>query len=546
MKRLFIKAVLLISIQISLLASNASPLLVCAIMVKNEEPVLAKTLQAALDVGINAYLILDTGSTDKTIAVAKDFFISHGIEQYAIEQEPFVDFAVSRNRTLDLVDQHFPDAVFVLMIDAEWKIGGGTALMNFCENIRSEKHDVYKVRLIIGDSFEYRVNRLIRRSNRPRYKGSVHEDLVLHSIGIAPKEIYISYSPSRYGREKSFDRWHRDVGRLLSDHAKNQNDPRTVFYLAQTYECLADYENAQKYYLMRAQMNGEIEENFMALYRLGGTVEELAKRSANNETEHNWARAQWYYLKAFAMRSSRVEPLVRIARHYLVNDEYELAYLFAWAASQIVPSEDDYLFVEKEKYTYERYDILAQSAWCLQRYVVAEWALNKMLEHHADRPYIHSFLALLNSNESRYEENKTDKSNQLQAQEYLHFGDIARQRENRSWAFALFYYLKAFAICPTSVAPLLRICQHYYDTNNMPLLYLFAQYACQIAEPLIVEPEKLEDYRYARYDFLSIAAWYVGAYAQGEWAAQNALGFNANDERLQKNLAFYLNRQAYL
>ena len=50
-----------------------SPLMV-VLMVKNEEPVMLKTLQPLVDGGINTFFIFDTGSTDKTIEITQQFF----------------------------------------------------------------------------------------------------------------------------------------------------------------------------------------------------------------------------------------------------------------------------------------------------------------------------------------------------------------------------------------------------------------------------------------------------------------------------------------
>src|SRR3546814_6686783 len=78
-------------------------------MVKDEEQVIAPTLQPFVEAGIDSYLIFDTGFTDKTIEATQNYFAEHNVTNGHIFQEPFIDFATSRNRALDLAEEHVPD-----------------------------------------------------------------------------------------------------------------------------------------------------------------------------------------------------------------------------------------------------------------------------------------------------------------------------------------------------------------------------------------------------------------------------------------------------
>src|SRR6266436_8173383 len=81
------------------------PILIVVLMVKNEETVMRATLQPFIDGGVDSFFIFDTGSTDNTIGVTESFFSEYGIMQGYIAQEPFIDFATSRNRALDLAQE---------------------------------------------------------------------------------------------------------------------------------------------------------------------------------------------------------------------------------------------------------------------------------------------------------------------------------------------------------------------------------------------------------------------------------------------------------
>ena len=60
--------------------------------------------------------------------------------------------------------------------------------------------------------------------------------------------------PGRHGMEKTQRRWQRDKELLMKAHLANPQDSRTAFYLAQTFDCLGDLENAYKFYELRTTL----------------------------------------------------------------------------------------------------------------------------------------------------------------------------------------------------------------------------------------------------------------------------------------------------
>lgn len=389
MKKVFLRKFKIISVLACCMSSVAAgmrqdPLLVCAIMIKNESPVIEDTLRPMVDGGIDSFLVYDTGSTDDTLDKVKAFFQSRHITNFVIEQEDFVDYSTSRNRALDLVDIHFPQATFILMPDAEWMVRNVPDLLKFCEDNKHDFHASYMIRLVQNGGYEFYVERLIRRNLHARFRFPIHEYLESASRTNVPHSVCIEYNPTRYGSDKSFKRFTRDLAILLKEYAKDPKEPRIVFYLAQTYESLGDYENALRFYELRTHMQGWAEENFMALYKLAHIVERLAQQDTKKETPYDWALAEWYYLKAFGMRNTRIEPIVHIAQHYLAAGEYSLAYLFAEGISQIPCPTADVLVVEKCMYSYTRYDILGRCAWYVGEFETGEWALKQALKQYPD------------------------------------------------------------------------------------------------------------------------------------------------------------------
>src|SRR5271166_505862 len=111
--------------------NNNNDLLTVVIMVKDEVNVIIPTLQPFIDAGITNFLVLDTGSTDGTQIKAREYFDQCGFEHAYIVEEPFVDFATSRNRALDIAEQIFTNTTFFLMLDAEWYMHNVEGLLKY-------------------------------------------------------------------------------------------------------------------------------------------------------------------------------------------------------------------------------------------------------------------------------------------------------------------------------------------------------------------------------------------------------------------------------
>lgn len=368
-------------------SSQDGPLLVVVLMIKNEEPVIRETLQPFVDAGIQDYFIFDTGSTDKTVEVTQEFFRKNNIKNAVIAQEPFIDFAASRNRALDLTEQSFPGAKFMLMLDAEWYMHGAKELLQYCEEHKNNPAQSHFVRIIMNGTLDFQTSRLIRCFTNTRFIGVVHETIFNTSQEKVPSNIYFEVLTSHFGLEKSKKRWVRDVNFLLKEYEKDPSNPRTLFYLAQTYHCLGDLENAKKYFEIRVNTIGWHEENFIALLRLAMVYEAL----------NNWEKALFYYQKAFSYRPIRIEPLVRIAQYYLGTSEYDLCYLFAKRACEIPYPELDILFIEKDLYDYTRYDLLGISAWYTKEYAIGKAAVMKALQARPNLPHLQTNLTCYTS-----------------------------------------------------------------------------------------------------------------------------------------------------
>ncbi len=365
------------------------PLLVVVIMVKDETDVIKPTLEMYCNADPEgrkiAYIVYDTGLDpwSSTMAKAKELFNEYGITNYYIIQEPFIDFATSRNKALDLVDKNFPNAAFMLMPDAEWYLHGVPELLAFCEaEINNIAAGSYLVRIVSTD-LDFGTQRLIRCRSGLRFGGVVHETIMIGTRYKTPDAVFFELRPGRYGVEKTQKRWKRDRELLLKAFESNITDSRSAFYLAQTCDCLGNLEEAYKYYDVRTRLIGWPEEDMMTRYRLAQVTERMKKEGVNM-----WPEALDHYMKAFTMRPTRAEAIIRVAAHYLSEGNHACAYLFAKRACEIIYPKDDTLFVEKEGYEYTRWDILGQCAWYVGEFEIGEEAVRTALKVHENYPHL--------------------------------------------------------------------------------------------------------------------------------------------------------------
>ncbi|OGV26237.1 MAG: hypothetical protein A3F18_05975 [Legionellales bacterium RIFCSPHIGHO2_12_FULL_37_14] len=362
-------------------------MIVIVLMIKNEAASIAANLTAFAQNGFNKFFILDTGSNDATVTIVKDWFKSNEINGQLVE-EPFIDFASSRNRALILAKDFFQEATFLLMPDAEWYLRNANLLIEFCLQEQFKSDPLYYIN-IKSQSLLFTTARLFRTQNLALFKGEVHEapDCVVKKS--APAETYFEVIASSNGIEKSKQRWLRDKDILLKALKKNPQDPRTLFYLAQTYECLGDLDNAYKYYLHRQQNNGWDEENFITLYRLG----RIALAKSQSTTTCSWNTAMDYFLAAFSMRPHRIEPIVQIADYYWPSN-IEACYLFINYTYHLPFPSQDKLFIEKEMYDYTRYEIMSRCAWYMGQYNLGIEATERALAVHPQMEHLQNNLKL--------------------------------------------------------------------------------------------------------------------------------------------------------
>lgn len=261
------------------------------------------------------WTILDTGSTDNTIEIINEVLKNKPGKLY---QEPFVDFKVSRNRSLDLASNH---CKFNLVLDDTYILKGN--LRNFLNEVRgdqfSDSFDLY----VSSDDNQYISNRITKSKNKLRYIFRIHE--VISPVNNT--NVCIPFSKASIFDLRSDDMEKRTLSRkefdlslLFKDLEEIPENPRTLYYIAQTYSCINNYEKAYEYFIKRIEhpVEGLLQEKVDACFE--------AARLSNFRLNKSWENSKKLYEKAYNMDPRRPESLYFLGIHYYLEKEDDIAF----------------------------------------------------------------------------------------------------------------------------------------------------------------------------------------------------------------------------
>lgn len=350
----------------------------CAIMCKNEEKRICVSLDSVKTV-CKSITIFDTGSTDKTVEIIQEWSKKNNVP-LRLKQGTFVDFSTSRNTLLSFCDE-FQDVDYVLMLDTNDELKTPTELLNSCHEYldKFQSSFMLKQEWFSGALTNYLNVRLIKPRHYLTYKGVVHEYISCDKPELTHEPVrfghVVLYQDRTVDDNKSFIRFARDKVLLQKEFDKNPEESRTTFYLAQTYECLGDFENAYHYYKIRSTQLGFHEEVYEAYLRCG--------KCAMHLKLDIYEAIKWF-LKCYN-HSKRVEPLCYLANIYKDMKDYDMAHMFIKRACELKYPENSLLFVDKHKYNYDRYHILGIVSYYIGKHTDGLFGCNMAIKNGTNR-----------------------------------------------------------------------------------------------------------------------------------------------------------------
>lgn len=336
-------------------------------IVKNEEHCILECLESVQD-HIHYFVICDTGSTDSTIQLIKEWSEKSGIDGVVLEHE-WKDFAHNRNKALREAEARDGWADYIFFMDAD-DIFKGTMPKSF-------RGDVIELVSDMGDGgFEYTRRHLIKPNTGFYWKGVVHEYLTRdepYDVEVIDKETCKIHARTIGGRnlDGKEAKWKRDVEALKKGLKEEPDNDRYMFYLAQTYFSLHQWSNAVHWYKKRIKLGGAQEEVAVCKRKMA-----LAKM-LNEDSFENCRDAM---LDAWEYRPSRAEPLYDLARLCRKYNKPSQGMLFARQCYQTPYPKHDRLFIHSFIWEWAALDELAQASYNVGQYEAAAGMFIELLE----------------------------------------------------------------------------------------------------------------------------------------------------------------------
>lgn len=320
-------------------------------IVKNESRIIRRLLASVVEI-IDSYCICDTGSTDNTVDIIRDFFHETGIDG-KICSEPFKNFAYNRTWALE---QCRGMSDFVLFLDADMVLRIGASF-----DKQKLQGDAFLVMQGHDGGLLYENVRICRNQEGYSYSGVTHEYLnrppECRLETLRRSTLFVEDIGD--GGAKA-DKTERDI-RLLQQGLVDepQLTDRYLFYLANTYLDSGKPEEAIEMYDKRLAMGGGWEQElWMCCTKKGYAYQRLGQMG-------NAINA---WLDAYDYCPVRIENIYEIVKYKREQGKNKTAMSFYDLARGklplVVAQSSSFLFYEESVTLYKlAYEYTILAAW---------------------------------------------------------------------------------------------------------------------------------------------------------------------------------------
>lgn len=221
-------------------------------IMKDEEAVLPRVLNSIIPI-IEHYTIIDTGSTDSSKQIVKDFFDSKGIKG-EIHDHPWVNYGDARNYALEKAKGK-TDFNFTIDCDNVLNLSDGFDIAKFKEEL--SKIDLGIIQVSTGNII-YGQRAFYRNYKAFKYNFPTHEVLECDEPFTETKltDISVTLFPEGKSWQNVKEKFLTNAHILTKYIEEYGMVPRAIFYLAESYKDAGEPEKAIEWYQQRVMING--------------------------------------------------------------------------------------------------------------------------------------------------------------------------------------------------------------------------------------------------------------------------------------------------
>jgi hypothetical protein len=282
-----------------------------SMIMRDEEDIITRALDSVKNIVTSVY-IHDTGSVDNSIQVVKDWLKENNIPG-DVKFCQWKNFGHNRTELFKDLHNHenpmISKAEYLLTLDADEVLitnpddplsypskENAEMLYKFL-NAVDDKANMFLVLTLYG-SLKYRRNQICKNNQLYEWDFPVHEILRGIDSNVCCYIDFIYLLARKQGNSsKNPDRYRKDAEMFIEYLEDHPNEPRSVFYLAQTYESF-DREKAIEWYKKRIELTtGYHDERFIACLRLGRLLTEYKDKvdAFYRGTQIDSSRLECYY-----------------------------------------------------------------------------------------------------------------------------------------------------------------------------------------------------------------------------------------------------------
>lgn len=298
-------------------------LLSIVMMVKNEEKFLEKTLialQPLMNEIESELIILDTGSEDSTVSIAKKFTKNVYFEKWN------KDFANMRNKSIS-----YAKGDWILIIDADEELTDYQKMIEFFDNNKYKKYNSATIRLKNLTSNHNKnnyelvsIHRMFKRTKDFKYIGKIHEQPIIKQPSYENIASFNHYGYNFEDTKFRNKKLARNEELLISQLKHDKNNPYINFQLGTNYLCYKKEREAIKYleksyeeYKKRNSTYEPVYLNLMKLYinlDIYDKCEKIGEEFLEKKEKH---LDIYYYLALSKMKSGKLDESLGFYKKYI-------------------------------------------------------------------------------------------------------------------------------------------------------------------------------------------------------------------------------------